>query len=127
MYSTASLTDIKVIELTLIDYKFSIEEFNLVKKALQMYTPGIWVPIASEIFSPDIQIQRKQIIQELFKLFQEYTSDWAFSQNELYMIKAALNHFIVLPLPLFESVDIVRERKREKNLIKEIVTYLELF
>ena len=125
MYSNPSLTDIKVIELILIDYKFSIEEFNLVKKALQMYTPAIWVPIASEIFSPDIQSQRKQIIQKISKLFQEYTSDWAFSQDELYMVKAALNHFVVLPLPLFESINVIREAKREKNVIKEIITYLE--
>jgi hypothetical protein len=125
MISKISLKKAHFTELILIDHRFSLEEYLLVKKTLKMYSPGIWIPIGIDVFSPDIQKQRRALYHDICKLFQNYTSDWGFSYEEAQLIEDALKHFITLPLPLYEDVEKIRERKKDRYLGKNILSYLK--
>lgn len=124
MFSTSSLKDLNFVEVKLIDHQFSIEEHLLVKKTLSMYTPGFWVPIGIEIFSPDIQHQKRKFYQETCRLFETYSPEWAFSSEELEIVNQALKHFIQLPFSLHGSLQAITKRKIECKQVKQILSYL---
>ena len=124
MFSTSALTELEFVEIKLISHQFTLEEHLIAQKALQMYTPGIWIPIGLDVFSPDIQNQKRKSYQETYQLFETYTSKWAFSSEELELVKKALKHFISLPLPLYGSLHAIRDRKRDRKLAIRILSYL---
>ena len=124
MFTTSTLNELEIIEIKLIDHQFTLEEHLLVKKTLSMYTPGFWVPISFDIFSPDIQKQKRTSYLRTCQLFESYSSEWAFSSEEIDLIISALKHYVHLPLPLYGSLDDIRERKRERILAFLILTQL---
>lgn len=124
MISTKSFKSPDFIELTLVNHEFTSEEYLVVKKSLKMYTPGIWIPIGLEVFSPDIQNQKRSDYEEVSQLFEEYSPEWAFSPQEIDIIKKALNHFISLPLPLYDDSQFIIFRKKEREIAKQIASFL---
>jgi hypothetical protein len=124
MFSTSTLKSLEFVEIKIVDHEFTLEEHFLVKKALSMYTPGFWVPIGIDIFSPEIQYQKRKSLEETCRLFDSHSSEWAFSSEELEIINQALKHFIQLPLPLYGNLQSISERKIERNQIKHILSYL---
>ncbi len=83
MLSIRSLNELQLDEVKLVDNYFTMDDYKLVQKALTMYTPGYWVPIGIDIFSPDIQNQKRQSYLETCKLFETYSPEWAFASKEL--------------------------------------------
>ena len=75
MISTKSFKGSDFVELTLIKHEFTLEEYLVVQKALKMYTPGVWIPIGIEVFSPDIQNQKRSNYEEVCQLFEDYSSE----------------------------------------------------
>ncbi len=124
MISTKSFKGSDFVELTLIKHEFTLEEYLVVQKALKMYTPGVWIPIGIEVFSPDIQNQKRSNYEEVCQLFEDYSSEWAFSPQEVDIIKKSLNHFISLPLPLYGDNQFIFLRKKEREVAKQITLFL---
>ena len=116
MLSIPSLNELEFDEVKLIDNYFTIDDYMLTQKALTMYTPGYWVPIGINIFSPDIQNQKRSAYQETCKLFESYSPEWAFTEKELKITIEALKHFIRLPMPLYGELSSIKKRKSEREL-----------
>ena len=127
MIFKSSLAKSPIVEISILNHRFSLEEYHLTKKALEMYSPGIWVPMGIELVTPDYSTEKRRLYWDILNLFCEYSPEWAFSTNEIKLIIDALKHFNSLPLPLYESVNIIRERKKERQIIKPILSYLEDF
>ena len=119
-----SLNELEFIEVKVIDNYFTEDDHKLVQKALAMYTPGYWVPIGMDIFSPDIQNQKRLSYQETCKLFETYSPEWAFIQTELDITIEAIKHFIRLPKPLYGDMKSIKKRKSERELAILILAQL---
>ena len=124
MLSIPSLNELEFAEIKLIDNYFTVDDYELIQKALTMYTPGYWVPIGIDIFSPDIQNQKRLSYQETCKLFEKYSPEWAFTSKELEITIKAIKHFIRLPLPLYGDLSSIKKRKSERELAILILAQL---
>ena len=125
MVFKSSLFKNSIIEIVIINHSFSKEEYLLTKKVLEMYSPGLWIPMGINYSSLNDSSDKRLLYLSTLELFQDYIPEWAFSKNEINLIKDGLNHFISLPLPLYENIQVIRERKYEKEIAKSIISYLE--
>jgi hypothetical protein len=125
MIFKSSLTKSPIVEISILNHSFSLEEYQITKKALELYSPAIWVPMGIELSTPNYIVEKRQFYQDIVDIFQEYSPEWAFSIEEIKLIKNSLNHFNSLPLPLYENISIIRERKKEKKIVKSILIYLD--
>ena len=95
-----------------------------VQDALALYPPTYWASLTRNSKVLRNQKEKQASYHNMCQLGKKITQVETIASEELFFLRQVLSHFIQLPLPLYGSLNIVKERRIQQELALQILETL---